>query len=413
MSIWECYAVAFLPLIAAVILWLSCKKVVWWEALVLSVSGFAISTAFYFIVSYSMYDDVETWSGQVEAAVHTPPWTEYYEYAVYRTEYYTVEVSSSDSKGRTRYHTETRSRQVFDHWEPTTRYHNDEWNCSDTLVSSYSIGVSRFEDIHRKFGGLTAIAGVRYTYEHNSHMISGDPHDYQTVNIKNYVYPVTTVKHWVNRVKACPSVFSYQPVPPDVKVFEYPINDDHFSSNRVLGPVGISVEQWDILNAKVGPIKKVNLIICAFGTDSGLDMGECQERKWIGGKKNDIIITYGGGTNDAKPSWCHVFGWSESDLAKLNIESLILKNGINDKILPMIQTEIVKNYTIKDWHKFDYLKAEIPFSTYIWLIVITLGVGSGWIAFALYNGTSKDDDGESELLGIKHEKARTSYGEWN
>ncbi len=394
MTIWGCYLVAMLPLIASALLWFFCKKIVWFEAAILAVSGFIISTIFYFCVVHSMYSDIETWSGQVTSACHTPPWLEYYEEAVYRTEYYEEEETEyeTDSEGHTHSHTVTvtKSREVFDHWEPEQRWHQDTWDATDTLIGNYYVDQTRFEDIAKKFGAIVPEPGQRTTFEHNSRMISGDPNDYVTQNVNQWIYPVTTSKHWENRVKACPSVFSYKPVAPEIKVFNYPENSDHFSSSRLCGPVGMSLEKWDQMNAYLGPQKHVNVIVCAFGPESGMDMGEFQEAKWIGGKKNDIIITYGGGTNDAKPSWCHVFGWSESDIVKLDIQTIILNNGINDDIIPLIQAEIFKNYKIKDWHKFDYLKAEIPFNRYIWLILITLGVGGGWITFSLCNNLDKN-----------------------
>jgi hypothetical protein len=383
---------------AAFLLWFFCKRIVWFEALVLAASGFLISTIYYACVVHGAYADAETWSGQVITATHHSRWLEYYEYAVYRTEIY------SDSKGH------IHTREVFDHWEPTSSWHDDSWDENDTLVSDYSIDQPRFEDIHRKFGKITPIPGIRYTMEHNSHMLSGDPNDYQTINENHYVYPVTTIKHWENHVKASPSVFSYKPVPETIPVFPYPKNKDHFVSDRILGPVDISHEKWDQLNSELGPTKKVNLIICSYG-DQGSDIAQFQESKYIGGKKNDLIVCYGGPSN--KPTWVHVFGWTESDLVKLNIETIILDHGVNNDILPLIKAEVIKNYKILEWHKFDYLKAEIPFIHYVWLLLVICGVGTGWILFSIYGLDIEKGDTEDNLSvdGIHHKKKETSIGQ--
>ena len=113
-----------------------------------------------------------------------------------------------------------------------------------------------------------------------------------------------------------------------------------------------------------------------------------QESKWFGGKKNDLVITIGG--NSQKPDWCYVFGWTESDLLKQNLQTLILEKGLTDKTLPDIQSEIMKNYQLKDWHKFDYLDPEIPMSKAWWLILIQVLYIGAYVPFCLLNPFDKN-----------------------
>jgi hypothetical protein len=325
----------------------------------------------------------------VTSAVYQPPWVESYEEKVYKTEHYTV--TRTDSKGRV--HTERRSRRVFSHWAHRTRSHGPEWHASDTLVGTYSINENRYNDIKEKFGAVGPTPGSRSTFgidERNSHMISGDPNDYLVSNKNNHVYPVTTEKTWENRVKAAPSLFSFKAVEPGAPVFDYPVNDDHFTSSRLLGTAnGISLYKWDQLNAQLGPAKFVNLIAVGFANG---DMGQAleQEAKWIGGKKNDLVICFGG--QATKPTWAYVFGWTEKDIVKKNIESLVLSKGLTDANLPELNKIVTADYVIKDWSKFDYLTVEVPFSRYVWLIVIVLLAGGGMITFALLNEFGKERD---------------------
>lgn len=390
-----CYLFALVPVVVATGLWLFNRKVVLWELLVVVMLSFASVAIFNYLAIKGMMEDKETWSGQVVNATYQPEWLEYYEYAVYRTEYYTVTVSRTDSKGRSYTTTETRSRQVFDHWEPSTRMHSKAWSAVDTLVGSYGVDEQRYSDIKTKFGGtVSAHHGSRSTFDHNSRMLSGDPNDYTTINTTNHVYPVTTIKSWENRVKAAPSLFSFPKVPADAPVFEYPSNNDRFTSDRLFGTAnGVSVYKWDQLNAELGPSVKVNLIAVGFKTgDMGL--GLQQEAKWIGGKKNDIVLCFGG--DAAKPTWTYVFGWTEKDIVKKNLESLLLSKGLSDATLPEIKNIVNRDYVIKDWKKFDYLTVEVPFSCYIWLIVINLLVCGGWVAFALLNEFEKDEVSKSD-----------------
>lgn len=384
-----CYLLGFVPLAAAAGLWFFSKKITWWEALVLPTITTLIVLGFHSCAINGMTDDIETWSGQVTEAVYTPSWVEYYEYAVYRTEYYTTTETYSDSKGHHHTRTVRRSRQVFDHWQPTTRHHNEEWGVTETLNGNYNIDKPRYDDIVRCLGQIKAHPGIRRTGSHNSRFQSGDPMDYSTVNINAFVYPVNCTKTWKNKVKAAPSVFSYAKVPETAKVFEYPKNPDKFTSGRVVGTTGITTFNWDQMNSRLGPSKKVNIIVVGF-KDEPEDISQLQEAKWFGGKKNDVVICFGG-SDVLKPSWVYVFGWSESDLCKKNLESIILKNGMNNDTIILLEKEIDKNYVIKEWKKFDYLTVEVPFKYYIWLIIFLVVFGGGWILFSFFDDVGKDD----------------------
>ena len=369
------------------------KRVVLWEVAVVTAICFITAALFNFFAIKGMTDDIETWSGQVASARYQPPWVESYEQAIYRTEHYTTTEVYSDSKGRTHSRTVRRSRRVFSHWEHRTRNHGPEWHATDTLVGTYGIDEYRYNDIKEKLGAVNPAPGDRSCAgfeERNSHLQSGDPNDYIVSNKNNHIYPVTTQKTWENKVKASPSLFSFHKVEagPNLPVNEYPNNSDKFTSSRLIGTAnGINLYKWDQLNAELGPSKFVNLIAVGF-KDQSMSIAYEQEAKWIGGKKNDLVICFGGDV--LKPSWVYVFGWTEKDIVKRNIETLVLSKGLTDVSLPELKQIIIKDYVIKDWSKFDYLTVEVPFSYYIWLIVIVLMSGGGMITFALLNNVDKE-----------------------
>jgi hypothetical protein len=374
---------AFIPIAIASGLWYFSKKINWIESLCLALGSALIVLVFHFAAIKSMTDDVETFSGTVTTSQFVPQWVEYYEEAIYRTETYTT--TETDSKGNS--HTVTHTRQVFSHWESRNRTHYEHWIGYDDVNGSYSITQERYKDILVNFGKQEARPGCRSTSEHKSRMVSGDPNDYYTVNVKNYIYPVTGIRTFENRVKAAPSVFSYEKLPENAPVFEYPKNNDKFVSDRCVGAVGVTTLKLDQMNAVLGPNKKVNVILVGFG-DKSINDAQLQEAKWVGGKKNDLVICFGGGTI-IKPSWCYVFGWTESDLCKQNIQSIVLKNGMSNDVLPLIQTEIMKTFAKKDWHKFDYLTVEVPFSRYIQLFFILLVLNIGAIIYMMKNEFEK------------------------
>ena len=123
--------------------------------------------------------------------------------------------------------------------------------------------------------------------------------------------------------------------------------------------------------SKLGPTKKVNVIIIGFPPNSDSSIAHLQEAAWIGGKKNDLILCYDTPKPNQLPTWAYVFGWTEETIVKANLQTILLTNPINDNILPLIYQEILKNYTIKEWKKFDYLQIEPPTWTYYLYILIT------------------------------------------
>lgn len=368
------------------------------EWIITTIVALITAAIFQCVSTIGMTDDIETWSGYVTQAIQTSRWKEYYQEAIYRTEYYyTTETQyTTDSKGRTHSHSVRvqHSRRVFDHWEDRTCWHEAYWTCY-TTIGTYTINEDKFNYLCNKFNNRHAEAGIRSTGEHNSRMIDGDPNDYVTDNKTGWIEPVTTTRHFKNKIKAAPSLFSYSKVPTNISVYPWPESTDLFVSDRVMGTAraSISTLKWDQMNASIGARKKVNLIIVGYG-DRGMDIAEYQESKWIGGKKNDLVIVFGGNPNE-KPNWVKVFGWTEKDIVKENIQSMLLDSKINDDIITNIQAEVVKNYVIKDWTKFDYIKIEPPASAY-WIyfgVMILTQVGFGvWYNI---NDIDQSTDGSS------------------
>lgn len=345
------YLIGMLPLLAGLAVAGFGYEARWRDWGISAGIGLLTATCFQIGLYYGMAGDEQVFSGQITGAKHFAAWTEYYEYAVYRT------VTSQDSKGN------TTSRQVFDHWQPTTAYHADSYTDYSNIQRNYEVSQGVYAWTRDKFGGEHAVPGDRVTGNHNSYMISGDPNDYEAPNQTGYNVPVTDVRSWINKVKCCPSVFSFAPLPKGVQVFPYPYPSDPFRSNRLLGTSAKSVDTlaFDQMCARLGPVKKSNLILVGFG-DKDSSYAHYQEAAWVGGKKNDVVLCFGG--DPAKPTWSYCFGWTEAALVKRNLETLALDQGVSTATLPAIESEIRQNYKLKDWKKFDYLTIEPPLWSY-------------------------------------------------
>lgn len=359
---WFFYLFAAVPIIVGAILWLKNRQIVWVEWLGGSAIALAVAILFQIVSVCGMTRDTETWSGKIVKAVHFPEWIE--EYQQMHTQTHT------DSKGNT--HTTT-------YYTTEHRTHHKHWESYDTLEREHSIDQNKFNEIQMNFGGVLIPETPR-----KSGFDGGDPCIYVANNTTGYIYPVTCTKSWENRVKAAPSLFSYTQPPRTVPVFEYPKNSDPFVSGRLLGNAAydVSILEWDRMNARLGPYKKVNVILIGFvGQDS--QVAHYQESKWIGGKKNDLVLCYGN-------KWSYVFGWTEQEIVKKNLQTILLNEKIDDSIIPAIEEEIRNNYTIKNWHKFDYIKVNPPTWAYIVYIIIVILTQTGFYLFAHMNSFNKD-----------------------
>ena len=121
-------------------------------------------------------------------------------------------------------------------------------------------------------------------------------------------------------------------------------------------------------------MKRVNLIIIGFQNQDA-SIADWQESEYIGGKKNDLVLCFNMyGTN---VTWTKVFGWTESEICKRNLETILLTNPINNYILPKIKEEVIINYVWKDFSKFDYIGISPPkwmYPVYILILLLTQGV---------------------------------------
>jgi hypothetical protein len=364
------YAIGLLFFAIGGIVWHKTHKVTWWEWLVGGGVSLLMSGLFHWQAFRSMTDDIETLSGYVTEARHIPAWTEQYTYTV----------THSSGSGKT--------RRTWTTTHTGTAYHAETWTVEVTVGSSMTISEAKYQDLVQKFGPADRVEGVRRTSRTNSHMTAGDPLD-DVSSPRGYIEPVTTQHHWTNRVKACPSVWSFPQPPEKAPVYDYPTNADCWASERLLGTANaLPLYEWDQMNARIGEAKQVNVIACGFGP-SDASVAQLQRAKWIGGKKNDVVICWGGASGD-KAEWVEVFGWTESELCKANLRTIVLEHPINKALIPLIEAEIRANYQIKDWTKFDYLSIEPPPSAY-WIFFIVLLVVQGGLYIYFYCNEHEED----------------------
>jgi len=348
----------FLLLIPAgtwIYLWHKDRQIHVWEA----VGGIAVSALTIWltlVLSNALVGaDTETRSGYAWQAYHTPWW---------RAEW-TEEESYTDSKGNTQYRTVTKSET-----------HEPEW-WLETHIGQIHISKATYEEITDKHG-WNAKRGHRPDYD------SGDRNDYYS-NIKNadeIEYPVNALFRWHNPFTATDSLHVGREIADEeakkLDLFEYPEAHSHHQSRRILGTDALDMRKWDQMCAVLGPDKHVNLILLDFGERS-LETAVKQRDYWRNGKKNDLVLCVGDG-------WSYVFGWSKTELVKVQLQTLLLEHELNAGIVDQIHQVVDQEFEPYPWTQHKDLERPVP----IWAVIVALFItAAGQWGFYLWATQNK------------------------
>jgi hypothetical protein len=337
--------------------WRRSEEIVVWEWAAGFGSAILILVVTFWVSAMVAGADKEVYSGHAHQACHTPWWrAEWTE-----QESYTVTVGSGkDARTETRYRTVTKSRT-----------HSPKW-WVETNIGDISVGEDAYSKIAGEFGSYSE-KGYRPDFDR------GDRYDY-FADIKNPpgapVYPVHLSKTWKNPLKGTDSITLGPEISDEeaaeLGLHEYPEVNNPFTSSRVIG-APVDTYEWDQMCALLGPDKKVNVILIYFGS-SGLEIAVKQRDYWRNGSKNDLVLCYGDG-------WSYVFGWSETELVKQELQSLLLDSEVNNELLPEIDRILRADFTRHDWHKYDGTPRPISGWTVVIAFVLMAGsqVGLGFL----------------------------------
>lgn len=184
-----------------------------------------------------------------------------------------------------------------------------------------------------------------------------------------YVGEPTTEEHsYTNYIKGNPnSILRREAVSPSLlaQVPEYPEVYDYYRASRVLdlGVVGVNVgelnHELDFVNSQLGAKRQVDIILI-LTRESDPAFSEAVRQKWLGGKKNDVVVIVG------MPSfpdiaWVDTVSWTQQEVMKINIRDNVLAmrvfNGHN--VLGILASEIDKGFQRRRMRDFKYLSAGI------------------------------------------------------
>jgi hypothetical protein len=372
------YIIACVPILIGGVLAYFNKKVSWQEWATGSVIAVILAFILHMITLFSMTSDVQTLSGKVVSAIWYPEYVEEYQEAIYYTKHHSSGFGENRRTWTTRHfsHYETRHRTHTAYGACTFFYGNESEN--------HSVNKVTFDDIANKFGQIVITKPAKQGFD------GGDPNVYEAKNTNKVIISTVTQKNWDNKVRACPSSFSFNKVNDKVPVFPYPVVNNVWQSNRLIGDAAnrINITEFDKMNTRIALTKKANVIIVGFNSaDSSL--GTQQRDKWLGGKKNDIVICYGYAPLEENKSvvvWVKAFGWTRDPSIFKNLEGIFQDYEINNTILPFIEKEIMTNYIKKDWSEIDLIKVQPSNGWLLFYCIFVFSVQCGLYVYFLNSG---------------------------
>lgn len=315
--------------------------------------------AMFLIANNSQTHDTEIWNGQVVNKTRDHgQWTE-----SYQCNCRTVTRGS----GNNRYTTTVCSTCYRKHYTVTWKAHT-------------TVGKVTIEHLDRT---------SRSVYK------SPDPKFYVDINKGD---PVSLPKSYENYVKAVhESLFNDKTDEKYLgKIPEYPRIFKHYNINRVLN-VGAKVDSKEILSLNerlnldlrtLGKEKQVNIIVILTGINDP-SYRYAVENKWLGGKKNDVIV-FLGVNPDHEILWADGMTWAKNmgnELLQVKLRDDLesLKEFNVENVEKVIVSNIKTHYKRPEMKKFEYLKDEIVPSdaAIIWIVLITLLL-SGTLTYVFY-----------------------------
>lgn len=211
--------------------------------------------------------------------------------------------------------------------------------------------------------------------------------------------PVAREHYYKSYIKGSNSLFKEYTTDPLIlaKVPEYPRVYDYYRIHRVLvnGKVKIPQKDIDLLNdtlnnglKNIGTSKEVNVIVI-FTDGPDASYIYAIQKKWIGGKKNDVVVVIGTSTYP-NIEWANVFTWArnygnENFQVVLRDRLVDLKTVDSVVLGTTILDTIVTKYDRPHNRSFEYLDNQIVPPTWaIWMAYIFVVLGNiGAVIFQL------------------------------
>ena len=215
--------------------------------------------------------------------------------------------------------------------------------------------------------------------------------------------PVSWVHSYENYVKAAPGTLFKRDTREDEKKFPLPERKievyDYYHANQLvqvgtqLGDAQLWNRDIERVNSIVGPKKQANLVVVVV-KGQGREFFEALQAKWLGGKKNDVVIVIGV-DSDLTVQWADVMAWSYNQMIRVELRDSLVEMGKLDreKTIALAQDNILRNFNRKHMKDFKYLQASFAPTGLQYAISICFGllINLGLGIFFLKNDPFDDE----------------------
>lgn len=210
--------------------------------------------------------------------------------------------------------------------------------------------------------------------------------------------PFSSTHYFTNYIKAVPdSLFNdsgYDPHLNDL-IPPYPRVRDYYRVNRAIRVATKNPEDINKWNAgiceiasRLGPKLQVNPLVIFVGT-ADQSYIHAIEKKWIGGKKNDVTIIFGI-KNYPKIDWVAVMSWDNEELKidlRNRLTSAEFDGNYREFAIQTIDDSLSKHFKRMKMSSYEYLKDEIEptMAMKIFALIVGIVVSSGLSYFFYKN----------------------------
>ncbi len=203
----------------------------------------------------------------------------------------------------------------------------------------------------------------------------------------------------------------------------YPVNVfDYYRATHVINAGGVPVADWpswvwlmNEINGDLGVQKQVNITLLFVKTGDPKYTLALKD-KWLGGKKNDVIIVIGS-LDGNKIEFADVVSWSPAELFKVTLKDNITALGFlsrRDAIADTIRAEIGGKFERMHMKDYHYLVRSYQPSSGVMLFLVLFGFAAsiGLGIWCVGNGQT-DENNHGEDFWEWNPKGRSRWNRYS
>jgi hypothetical protein len=212
--------------------------------------------------------------------------------------------------------------------------------------------------------------------------------------------PVAMEHQYTNYIKAAPDSLFHAVNAKQYKgeLPKYPSTYDYQYADRVLA-LGAKVPNLAVWNQTLaeslidlGAAKQANVVIVM--TNESTDFADALQAKWLGGKKNDVLVVVG--TDYPTIKWARVYSWAKHDIINISLRNDLIQSKTLDakRTVSIIASNITQYYERKPMKDFEYLADEAVPSLWVMIVALIVGLGASiWMGIYFHQNECFEGNG--------------------